>query len=324
MDSPRQRTSLQIFRQFFTCDTVTHEKVSLLLSEDCYIQWLAMHKGKSKTFKQDQMAKIYQRTISSHLTGADGRATFTPEEETAVLFEVRQKRVWPCFASLPKAQQHGRIGFRAMSFHERRRAVPSEAVKEDDEEATDDGASPELPVRPLPMHAEARAALDMSLTCLERCGDDYAGSLWALQRSILLSKTPAAMYSGGRSPTQAQELIAHAECFLNKPHAMVHVIDPMAGDPTKRVLAQNAKSRGFMGELTTGHGVKLVPAEGEMRTVLRLVFESMFSPGQGFSDKIRYVLDNGKALAMRVTYYHEPGSYLRLVCSEVDGPMYFQ
>jgi len=55
------------------------------------------------------------------VAAADGRRPFEPEEEAAVLLELRRKRVWPCFAD--KETSIGAKGYRGYGYHEKLRMV---------------------------------------------------------------------------------------------------------------------------------------------------------------------------------------------------------
>jgi len=72
-------------------------------------------------------AKRFQRTLTAHLTAADGRAPFEPEEEAAILSVLRQKRKWPAFEGMDF--NIGSKGFRSMGFHEKGTSPPREHVR---------------------------------------------------------------------------------------------------------------------------------------------------------------------------------------------------
>jgi hypothetical protein len=48
---------------------------------------------------------------------SDGRRSFLPDEEAAILFIIRQKKIWPAFAGTDC--RIGLLGFRAVGFNER-------------------------------------------------------------------------------------------------------------------------------------------------------------------------------------------------------------
>jgi hypothetical protein len=52
--------------------------------------------------------------ISKHRV--DGRSPFNPDEEAAVLYVLRKKRLWPCF---PAHLRIGTNGFRSKGYHEK-------------------------------------------------------------------------------------------------------------------------------------------------------------------------------------------------------------
>ena len=62
--------------------------------------------------------KCFQRTLSAHLTSADGRMAFEPEEGAAILAVLKRKQKWPAFQGTTSTI--GTRGYRGMGFHEKR------------------------------------------------------------------------------------------------------------------------------------------------------------------------------------------------------------
>jgi len=63
------------------------------------------------------MEKTFQRVLTAHCTGSDGRRPFDPEEEKAILQAIRLKRQWPAFRG--SSLTIGLKGFRGIGFHEK-------------------------------------------------------------------------------------------------------------------------------------------------------------------------------------------------------------
>jgi len=79
---------------------------------ECYRQWLD-----SRSETSVDPAKSFQRCLTAHLTGSDGRQPFQPDEEEAILGVVRLKCKWPAFVGTDLTI--GLKGFRAHGFHEK-------------------------------------------------------------------------------------------------------------------------------------------------------------------------------------------------------------
>lgn len=83
-----------------------------IISLKCYETWIKTRKG-----PPTRPEKAFQRTLSAHITGLDGRKPFSPQEEAAVLSVIRQPQRWPCFNHA--MVRLGMRGFRALGFHEK-------------------------------------------------------------------------------------------------------------------------------------------------------------------------------------------------------------
>jgi hypothetical protein len=180
--SERQsKTSLQLFREFIFHDPVTHHTTTTILSAECFHAWASMHGRKFHGLKTT-LAKTYQRAVSGHLTGSDGRNSFNQQEERAVLEEVRKKEVWPCFLDLSKAQQHGKHGYRALGFHERRRSRNASVLTLDDAPASPVVATLSLAPE---SHAFDRASVLYDQAVEDAFFDDQAVDDWFFDKTTV-------------------------------------------------------------------------------------------------------------------------------------------
>jgi hypothetical protein len=97
---------------------------SRVVSPQCFARW-----KQTRTRSPPYPEAVFQRTLSGHLTAADGRgeclylrrkeyltrnnaAPFTSEEETAILVIVREKKTWACFEA---SAGRGRLGYRELA-----------------------------------------------------------------------------------------------------------------------------------------------------------------------------------------------------------------
>jgi hypothetical protein len=109
-------TSMRVFREFIK--RIPHKDGSEsvdatdVISRECYDLWISTR----KTLPPNP-EKAFQRSLSAHVTGVDGRVPFTPQEEDAVLKVLRRKERWPCFEQ--SSTRFGLMGFRAKGFHEK-------------------------------------------------------------------------------------------------------------------------------------------------------------------------------------------------------------
>ena len=88
-----QETSLNVFRRFIICyfssDGTKHLDARQVLSKECYQYWLNTRVGAT-----NDPERTFQRSLTAHLTGSDGRQPFHQQEEEAILKIIRVKRVW--------------------------------------------------------------------------------------------------------------------------------------------------------------------------------------------------------------------------------------
>jgi len=90
---PITETSIRVFRRFISkvqnADGSYTYDASDVIGKECYEAWL-----NSRSEPPNEPEKVFQRSLTSHLTSSDGRQPFSPEEEEAVLKVVRCKRIW--------------------------------------------------------------------------------------------------------------------------------------------------------------------------------------------------------------------------------------
>jgi len=108
-------TSIKVFKRHLFHTELGSEGagqaiVDGVISHECYNDWLS-----TRSRAPAKPEKTFHRTLTCTVSGTDGRQPFTPEEEVAVLTQLRVKRVWPAFAnaSLPI----GSKGFRGCVLH---------------------------------------------------------------------------------------------------------------------------------------------------------------------------------------------------------------
>jgi hypothetical protein len=106
-------TSIQLFRAYIFSLPNGGIDASKIHSRRCYEDWLANR----NTQPTDSELRKFQRALSNHVAGVDGRSPFFPEEERAILQVMREKRTWPCCE--PGQPSIGRSGYRSMGYHEK-------------------------------------------------------------------------------------------------------------------------------------------------------------------------------------------------------------
>ena len=106
---------MRVFREFLKRKVVNGKEMidaSQVVSRECYDLWVSTRKA-----LPPNPEKAFQRALSAHITGVDGRVAFTPSEEHAILKVLRKKERWPCFET--SSTRFGLMGFRAKGFHEK-------------------------------------------------------------------------------------------------------------------------------------------------------------------------------------------------------------
>ena len=88
-----QESSIHVIRRFIVSTKSADGRVcidaSQVLSKKCYQQWLETRIGVT-----NEPERTFQRSLTAHLTGSDGRQPFLPEEEAGLLRILRMKKVW--------------------------------------------------------------------------------------------------------------------------------------------------------------------------------------------------------------------------------------
>jgi len=99
-----QESSIAVFRRFLVVtkvgDAMLNVDASRVVSKECYQHWL-----KTRIGGTNEPERTFQRSLTAHLTGSDGRQAFLSEEEAAILKVVRIKRVWFVFNACGKVKR---------------------------------------------------------------------------------------------------------------------------------------------------------------------------------------------------------------------------
>jgi len=76
----------------------------------------------SRSTVSSEPEKNFQRALTAHVTGSDGRQPFTQQEEEAILSLIRNRVPWPAFQGLDSnLSKLGSKGFRPLGYHEKRK-----------------------------------------------------------------------------------------------------------------------------------------------------------------------------------------------------------
>ena len=121
-------TSIRVFRSYIKKYPDGTLDASGIISAECYRAWLSTRKQNTQ-FKE----KAFQRALTGHLTGVDGRSPFLADEEQAILKVLRKRQRWPCFEN--STTRYGEGGFRTEGFHERA-ALRGTKLEPEEEEST--------------------------------------------------------------------------------------------------------------------------------------------------------------------------------------------
>jgi len=112
-DSPTE-TSIQVFRRWLTNDGTAID-ASAVMSKACFDDWCTGRSSQSS----GGLCRTFQRVLTAHIAGSDGRRPFEPEEEAAILTVIRKKQQWPAFKGTTLTI--GCKGCRAKGYHERQK-----------------------------------------------------------------------------------------------------------------------------------------------------------------------------------------------------------
>ena len=100
-----QESSIRVFRRFIATrikeDGTVEYDASQVVSKKCYEAWLA-----SRGIIPNVPEKIFQRSLTAHITSSDTRQPFRPQEEAAILTVLRRKRAWWVFLAVSLRQKN--------------------------------------------------------------------------------------------------------------------------------------------------------------------------------------------------------------------------
>lgn len=270
-------------------------------SRRCYLAWLEIQ-GRPET---DQEAKRFQRVLSNHICGVDGRNPFDAEEELAILAHVRLKQRWACF---PPHVNIGRTGFRSRGFHEKRSNTPP--------------ATPRLVDEPLPLDAEepeqadeqqqsSESKFSLAVKRLAAAFPTFDVSGWqavaGLARLMILATTPICS-KPSPDVNYAEELCLRAT--LARPGCGVAVLDMTTAKLQKSSLCQNLNSLVCLGDLSVETGRELVHEDDLDKTSLAFG-KAFYSPGtEVLVDGVRCFNTWGELVVVDCLFCVDPQSYL--------------
>jgi len=108
--------SLALFKKHLRCDANGVVDGTRAIGKECFLEWEASRAASDGDDNPHKSAKAFQRNLTAHLTGSDGRSPFLPDEEASILLALRAKRVW--YASLTcgaAPRNHGKCLLRAFA-----------------------------------------------------------------------------------------------------------------------------------------------------------------------------------------------------------------
>ena len=331
-------TSLQILRAFLHVLPDGTVDASQIHSPQCYAAWLASR----GTQPCEAEARKFQRSLSNHLGGVDGRSPFDPEEEQAIMLVLRRKQCWPCF---PPSYKIGSMGYRSKGFHEKnedlahksnttttatttlgaptrkKRILAQEGEPEEKKHNAMMAKSPEelematasssSSLFNLDLQVFAEHVVGYSLT-FTKLGIDVSKSIFGLMRFFFWARLPLLSTRGKEefvfSSAYAEELCAH----LSQRHAgrWVTIYAAMAEYP-RRIMAQNDQSKETFGDLAAQAGDQplLIQAGDWGRLVFHLGMAHA-NPGKDIVVCLTFNCRDGIKRRFEVTLFVDPKSYL--------------
>ena len=149
-------------------DGSLHIDASRVVSKECFHAWLV-----SRCTASAEPEKNFQRSLTAHLTGSDGRVPFTEQEEQAILRVVRSNKPWPAFQDCdPQSaiSKLGTKGFRPLGYHEKLRAMSSSS------EALVNG-SPSQGANRRPKRLRRKSAAAVAAAAAAAAGEDSSSPL---------------------------------------------------------------------------------------------------------------------------------------------------
>ncbi|KAH9256084.1 hypothetical protein BASA81_005860 [Batrachochytrium salamandrivorans] len=229
--------SLRLFRSHLQYRADGTVDASQIHSRQCYLGWLRI----GRKADSENECKKFQRSLSNHTSGVDGRTPFEPEEEAAILLVLRQKRNWPCFHP---SMRIGSLGYRSYGYHEKIR------LQQQRQQPT---ATVNLDLESFSRH------IDQYSNALARFGIDVSASIYGLFSLFCEAKWLAVDPTRQRLDAAPKARYAQELCrTLTWEHGEKCVVTVSSlGDFSKRILAQNSQSKLLLGDCvqTQGHPV---------------------------------------------------------------------
>ncbi|KAH9252283.1 hypothetical protein BASA81_009885 [Batrachochytrium salamandrivorans] len=280
------QNSMAVFRSFIVAREDGSLDASGILSRECYLTWLAIRKH----VESDQEARRYQRTLSSHIGGVDGRLPFDRREEEAVLLVVRQKQRWDCF---PEYLSIGCTGYRSKGFHEKN----SNAFKQpiaglSGGKFQDKDFAVNL----------AKKVQDM-VTTSPKLDVEFYVQVGNLLRFVFLARTPVCSREEP-SPALAREVCHELGETYSEDDSIV-IMDLTAKDYSNGlVLAQNLTATEQFGNLLAGECDKLPFNAGDAFKVVLALSNAFHQPGTWIPvTNIPYVVTTTSQQGQGACYY---------------------
>jgi hypothetical protein len=278
------QTSINVFRKFLKRLPDGSVDANEITSTNCYHAWLLARKG-----VPENPQKAFQRALSGHLTGIDGRVPFDEDEEKAILKIVRRKCRWECFQD--SNIRFGESGFRSKGFHEK--AITGEIFNEDQSkkrakrayeqvkrvrysqnEATNNEPETDQQLLNVVASAEAKGMIPSELlktngTVLPFTFMSPHALLATLQAGVqrfivngtpwfrsLLAISRWVLISRGwfTSPSKADAERLMRRINEEHPDDYVLLLDFTAADWTKRIVLQNELAVQYFGAISREHG----------------------------------------------------------------------
>lgn len=229
---------------------------SQITSRKCFEMWL-----KSRIVPPKNPEHSFQRTISAHVTGLDGRRPFSKPMEAAVLRVIRQRGKWPCFENGPM-----RHGFRAQGYHEKAAAAEAKRLLQQ----VDSMQTTMLPPSPPPPPAQHVLFTSSSSNAGEEVRFIQAASNLLRNNNVGNFSTWERVFSLGKlslkakgwnsttfptsiSMSDVEAILAQYETYY--PYSAVVLVDLMATNSRDVICATSLAAQLFLGPVTrTAHG----------------------------------------------------------------------
>jgi hypothetical protein len=335
-------SSLSFLRRFLRESPSGEIDASEILGHDCFQAWLL------KKPRASNRERNFQRTVNAHISGLDGRAPFSSSEEAAVLREVRQKQVWPCFVESDKPNQLGRTGFRGYGYHEKHgchekhgSSVGTSGGDSDKGSDSDQGEqsskSPvsskssvlhiSMPNVPAGQQFKRQPAMQFiekvppaAAAKTPTVPEDFEDFLTAYLTAQVPEppQPPPSLRYFPRGPHYAVNLLERIILSQDDPSIYIIVADLAVEGVPNRVLAQNDRSRVLLGDLTQHSRMFLARPQVDAPRVAGAVQLAFLAPGkeQRLDDLYISSMD-GKERKCVAVYIVDPGSFLAVTMGKV-------